>query len=142
MTYKDDLDIIKAAEGDTGKLTLNAITELDNKGLLGRYSESGGGSEIETCDVSFGYGGSNDGIFIYPVYEQGIISSVFHKDDRSSGSNTLTNVIIGAVVKTLDGYIFDEDRCTGNIVIDHAAPNTAIINGACKIYLANYEMPV
>lgn len=41
-TYKDDLDILKAAEkADTNKLTFNAITELDNKGMLGMY---GGGS--------------------------------------------------------------------------------------------------
>ena len=43
-TYKDDLDILKAAEkADTNKLTFNAITELDNKGLLGRYGGEGGG---------------------------------------------------------------------------------------------------
>ena len=43
-TYKDDLDILKAAEKDANKLSLNAITELDNKGLLGMYGggESGG----------------------------------------------------------------------------------------------------
>ena len=40
-TYKDDLDILKAAEKDSNKLSLNAITELDNKGQLGMY---GGGS--------------------------------------------------------------------------------------------------
>ena len=40
-TYKDDLDILKAAEKDSNKLSLNAITELDNKGMLGMY---GGGS--------------------------------------------------------------------------------------------------
>lgn len=43
-TYKDDLDIIKAAEKDSSKLSLNAITELDNKGKLGMYG--GGGSDL------------------------------------------------------------------------------------------------
>lgn len=44
-TYKDDLDILKAAEkADTNKLTFNAITELDNKGLLSRYGNEGGGT--------------------------------------------------------------------------------------------------
>lgn len=44
-TYKDDLDILKAAEkADTNKLTFNAITELDNKGLLPRYGNEGGGT--------------------------------------------------------------------------------------------------
>ena len=42
-TYKDDLDIIKAAEKDDKSMTLNAITELDNKGLLGKYGGEGGG---------------------------------------------------------------------------------------------------
>lgn len=41
-TYKDDLDILKAAEKDSNKLSLNAITELDNKGLLGMYGGDGG----------------------------------------------------------------------------------------------------
>ena len=46
-TYKDDLDILKAAEkADTNKLTFNAITELDNKGLLARYGGEGGGSDL------------------------------------------------------------------------------------------------
>lgn len=45
-TYKDDLDIIKAAEKDSSKLSLNAITELDNKGMLGMY---GGGGGLPTC---------------------------------------------------------------------------------------------
>ena len=46
-TYKDDLDILKAAEkADTNKLTFNAITELDNKGLLGRYGGEGGSSDL------------------------------------------------------------------------------------------------
>lgn len=40
-TYKDDLDILNAAVKDSNKLSLNAITELDNKGILGMY---GGGS--------------------------------------------------------------------------------------------------
>lgn len=52
MTYKDDLDIIKAAEGDTNKLSLNAITELDNKGLLGTYGGGSGSSDIP-YDVIF-----------------------------------------------------------------------------------------
>ena len=42
-TYKDDLDIIKAAEKDSSKLSLNAITELDNKGMLGMYGGGGSG---------------------------------------------------------------------------------------------------
>lgn len=42
-TYKDDLDIIKAAEKDTNPLTLNAITELDNIGKLNKYGGNGGG---------------------------------------------------------------------------------------------------
>lgn len=50
MTYKDDLDIIKAAEGDTNKLSLNAITELDNKGLLNTYG-AGGSMELKTTSV-------------------------------------------------------------------------------------------
>lgn len=50
-TYKDDLDILKAAEKDANKLSLNAITELDNKGLLGMYG--GGGSSMEGCKVRF-----------------------------------------------------------------------------------------
>lgn len=50
MTYKDDLDIIKAAEGDTNKLSLNAITELDNKGLLNNYG-AGGSTELKTTAV-------------------------------------------------------------------------------------------
>lgn len=52
MTYKDDLDIIKAAEGDTNKLSLNAITELDNKGLLGTYGGGSGSSDLP-YDVIF-----------------------------------------------------------------------------------------
>lgn len=55
MTYKDDLDIIKAAEGDSSKMTLNAITELDNKGMLGRYSDGGSGSSDLPYDVIFTY---------------------------------------------------------------------------------------
>lgn len=50
-TYKDDLDILKAAEKDSNKLSLNAITELDNKGMLGMYG--GGGSSTEGCKVRF-----------------------------------------------------------------------------------------
>lgn len=42
-TYKDDLDILTAASKDSNKLSLNAITELDNKGKLGMY---GGGVAI------------------------------------------------------------------------------------------------
>lgn len=49
-TYKDDLDIIKAAVKDSSKLSLNAITELDNKGLLGMYG-GGGSMEPKTTDV-------------------------------------------------------------------------------------------
>lgn len=45
-TYKDDLDIIKAAEKDSSKLSLNAITELDNKGMLGMYGGGGSGSDL------------------------------------------------------------------------------------------------
>ena len=45
-TYKDDLDIIKAAEKDDKNMTLNAMVELDNKGLLGRYGGEGGGSDL------------------------------------------------------------------------------------------------
>lgn len=52
MTYKDDLDIIKAAEGDSSKMTLNAITELDNKGLLGTYGGGSGSSDLP-YDVIF-----------------------------------------------------------------------------------------
>lgn len=51
-TYKDDLDILKAAEKDSNKLSLNAITELDNKGLLGMYG-GGSGSSAEGCRVRF-----------------------------------------------------------------------------------------
>lgn len=51
-TYKDDLDIIKAAEKDANKLSLNAITELDNKGLLGMYG--GGGGSGKTIPDEFG----------------------------------------------------------------------------------------
>lgn len=51
-TYKDDLDIIKAAEKDSSKLSLNAITELDNKGLLGMYG--GGGGSGKTIPDEFG----------------------------------------------------------------------------------------
>ena len=47
-TYKDDLDILKAAEkADTNKLTFNAITELDNKGLLSRYGSEGGSGSVD-----------------------------------------------------------------------------------------------
>lgn len=49
-TYKDDLDIIKAAVKDSNKLSLNAITELDNKGLLNNYG-AGGSMELKTTDV-------------------------------------------------------------------------------------------
>ena len=52
-TYKDDLDIIKAAEKDSSKLSLNAITELDNKGMLGMYG--GGGSEEDLYPDFDGY---------------------------------------------------------------------------------------
>lgn len=52
-TYKDDLDIIKAAEKDSSKLSLNAITELDNKGMLGMYG--GGGSEEDLYPDFGGY---------------------------------------------------------------------------------------
>ena len=52
-TYKDDLDILKAAEKDSNKLSLNAITELDNKGLLGMYG--GGGSEEDLYPDFDGY---------------------------------------------------------------------------------------
>lgn len=52
-TYKDDLDILKAAEkADTNKLTFNAITELDNKGLLPRYGNEGGGGGSDIYWVS------------------------------------------------------------------------------------------
>lgn len=50
-TYKDDLDIIKAAEKDSSKLSLNAITELDNKGLLGMYG-GGGSDSVKTGKVT------------------------------------------------------------------------------------------
>lgn len=49
-TYKDDLDILDAAKKDANKLSLNAITELDNKGLLGMYGGGGSGA-FETCTV-------------------------------------------------------------------------------------------
>lgn len=56
-TYKDDLDILKAAEkADTNKLTFNAITELDNKGLLGRYGE-----EEESGSIDLGITGASAG---------------------------------------------------------------------------------
>lgn len=60
-TYKDDLDIIRAAEKDSSKLSLNAITELDNKGLLGMY---GGGGGLSTC--------------VMTITESVIANSVFH----------------------------------------------------------------
>ena len=53
-TYKDDLDILKAAEkADTNKLTFNAITELDNKGLLGRYGGEGGSEDSYPIEFIF-----------------------------------------------------------------------------------------
>lgn len=63
MTYKDDLDIIKAAEGDTNKLSLNAITELDNKGLLGTYGGGSGSSDLP-YDVIFTSGDDASGMKI------------------------------------------------------------------------------
>lgn len=76
MTYKDDLDIIKAAEGDSSKMTLNAITELDNKGMLGRYSDGGSGSSDIPYDVIFTSG--ND------VSDGNAMEIIRHPDELSN----------------------------------------------------------
>lgn len=53
MSYKDDLDAIAGGLKDTNKLTLNAITELDNAGKLGMYGgEGGGGETLRTIKIT------------------------------------------------------------------------------------------
>lgn len=69
-TYKDDLDIIKAAEKDSSKLSLNAITELDNKGLLGMYGGgSGGGESVSISGLRSVKG----------VYDSGPSGDIYHR---------------------------------------------------------------
>ena len=70
-TYKDDLDIIKAAEKDDKSMTLNAITELDNKGLLGKYGGEGGG-EYENVEVTINNPTDSSAEVFFVVYDSSI----------------------------------------------------------------------
>lgn len=89
-TYKDDLDILKAAEkADTNKLTFNAITELDNKGLLGRYG--GEGEEEESGGIDLGITGASAGEYakIKTVDENGVPTEWESGSGGSTGGGAL-----------------------------------------------------
>ena len=129
-TYKDDLDILKAAEKDANKLSLNAITELDNKGLLGMYG--GGGSEIKTGAVQLvnsdsaalqiGFVRFLDGI-LYPDVEE-FSSKVVGLD--------LNDVFFPSVIVLNDtNYIFQESA-SREIVVTEEVMLHIVFNGGGK----------
>lgn len=72
-TYKDDLDIIKAAEKDSSKLSLNAITELDNKGLLGMYNGGDESGLVKTGTVTIINDSSQDVIDVSYIKQNAIV---------------------------------------------------------------------
>lgn len=101
-TYKDDLDIIKAAEKDSSKLSLNAITELDNKGMLGMY---GGGGGLPTCVMVITESVKANSVFLggpmVPVLKDGGEVVMTRLTDLPVGGTPLvtgkTTTVVGAI---------------------------------------------
>lgn len=133
-TYKDDLDILKAAEKDSNKLSLNAITELDNKGLLGMYG-GGGESALELVDCTFNRTASDGSMMYITIDSDSTLTPVLIEDIGSMGSGGFRiSVVKKSWVYAIDST-FDEDLCRGDILIDEGSKDRAFVNGPCDIYL-------
>lgn len=117
-TYKDDLDILKAAEKDSNKLSLNAITELDNKGILGMY---GGGSEIKTGTVQIV---NNSSRILQIGYAIRGLDGVFRAQNRTYSSalgdeTVLENVVFPGVIELYGSdLIFQETSSSTSVVTE------------------------
>lgn len=96
-TYKDDLDIIKAAEKDDKSMTLNAITELDNKGLLGKYGGEGGGSFEKANVMITNSSGKNVDISYIKICGEIQVPRPFHKTMGQS-IDSLSGILVGSVI--------------------------------------------
>ena len=120
-TYKDDLDILKAAEkADTNKLTFNAITELDNKGLLGRYGNegggTGGGAMVATATQSGAYV-TLDKTWkeLADAMESGIVPVILYNDGTNKYKETVTmiNQTSDLYSVSTTSFTFEVDTETG-----------------------------
>lgn len=123
-TYKDDLDIIKAAEKDSSKLSLNAITELDNKGMLGMY---GGGGEFSTCVMVITESAKANDIFftgsMVPVLEDDGKVRMMKLIDLPVGGTLLVTGKTTTVVRAINSTKVSNVTITGDaeIPIIHAS---------------------
>lgn len=128
-TYKDDLDILKAAEKDSSKLSLNAITELDNKGLLGMYG-GGGEASLTTTGITIVNTTSRAEVNVLGVvYENDILNS-FISDVPVSSTREYPNLVIQSMLRIDPSqaaqFMFEE---TGEnvAVIEHENPTFHIV---------------
>lgn len=112
-TYKDDLDIIKAAEKDSSKLSLNAITELDNKGLLGMYG--GGGSEEDLYPDFDGYLKFDRSA---PAIE--VTSATYHKLIAEKEPKDAS--VVGVFFRASDTIVFCEKRAFDSDFKEYMTP--------------------
>lgn len=120
-TYKDDLDILKAAEKDANKLSLNAITELDNKGQLGMY---GGGSEIKTGTVRIVNNGSASVQIRCAAFDGGV-------------SYARVNTLLGGDEISLNGVIFPGVIIlnTGNSIFQETSSSTCVVTEEMTLHI-------
>ena len=118
-TYKDDLDIIKAAEKDDKNMTLNAITELDNKGLLGKYGGEGGGSFEKANVMITNSSGKNVDISYIKICGEIQAPRPFHKAMGQS-IDSISGILVGSVIvieDDNDAVVIDESSVEGSVEV-------------------------
>lgn len=128
-TYKDDLDIIKAAEKDSSKLSLNAITELDNKGMLGMY---GGGGGLPTCVMVITESAKANSVFLSgpmaPVLKDGGEVVMTRLNDLPVGGTPLVTGKTTTVVNAINSYKVSNVMVTGDAEIPIIHANSPTVN--------------
>ena len=116
-TYKDDLDIIKAAESDNKSMTLNAITELDNKGLLGKYGGEGGGSFEKANVMITNSSGKNVDISYIKICGEIQVPRPFHKAMGQS-IDSISGILVGSVIVIEDDAVeINESSIEGSVEV-------------------------
>ena len=139
-TYKDDLDIIKAAEGDNKSMTLNAITELDNKGLLGKYG--GGSRSTETVTVQFNNTTSDVDTGVHFIQIKSDSDNILEATGVNLGhgvSTTIDDIVINSVISCANPNATFSNP-TGEIVIMSDLAK-AVVSGDGTIDIIKQENP-
>lgn len=131
-TYKDDIDIIKAALKDDKTMTLNAITELDDKGLLGKYGGEGGGEEYENVTVTI-----NNPINTTARVEYCYITAGGSDDKivRPASLPILQNDVTDLDIVENSLVLIFSDNVDRNVVVDYTEGEVVkVADGQCRVY--------